>query len=191
MKKKALLSLALIAVLAFGLGLGTYAWFTSQATSTNNQFQAGELKVALTDDILGNKVTLSDPATLGNLKPGDQQDFTFRVDNTGSLDMKYRFTLTAVNGKLSHDSTVHADANSPLEVSFDNGISWEDIGGTLTWVGDAGTLTLAPNDPVAVHTVLVRLPQESGNYYQGGTVSFKVKVEATQTDNGSSDGWSQ
>lgn len=94
MNKKALLSLALIGILAFGVGLGTYAWFTSTAVSTDNTFESGTL-------MLNTNGTIDDPNTtdaaftldlgaLGNLKPGDiTSEESVEIKNDGSLNLAW------------------------------------------------------------------------------------------------------
>jgi len=65
--KRLLISLSLIAMMAFAVGMGTYAYFTSQATSTSNAFTAGTLTVGLT----ANTSTTTPFSVSGELQPGD------------------------------------------------------------------------------------------------------------------------
>lgn len=99
MSKKALLSLLLIGVLAFGAGLGTYAWFTSTATSQNNEFEAGTIQLDVNGasdaqnfeiDLKDNLIQPSDVLTTGE---GGYSTITIR--NKGNLPMATfgRFTL--------------------------------------------------------------------------------------------------
>ena len=86
MSKKAMVSLLLIGLMAFGAGIGTYAWFTSQATSTGNTFTAGTLTVGLDH---GDTVELNLGDT-GNMQPGDvTEQIEVMVTNDGSLDLAY------------------------------------------------------------------------------------------------------
>jgi predicted ribosomally synthesized peptide with SipW-like signal peptide len=96
MNKKALLSLVLVGSLSLGAAAGSYAWFTSQATSAANTVQTGELKFNLTaniDDGKQNPIALSskfqpgDVITVGaNRQPGS---FKVEITNNGDFDMVY------------------------------------------------------------------------------------------------------
>lgn len=182
MKKRLVISLVLVGLLAFGAGLGTYAWFTSSATSTDNIFTTGTLSVNCATPSTPGTVTVteSDSVVLGNLQPGDKQSFSFDVSNTGSLNMQYRFKLDNISGDLSTGS-------HPLKVSFDNGTTWINIADS-GYVGTDGTLQIATGGPAVPHTVLVELPTSADNFYQGKTVTFKVVIEATQVGNST---WAQ
>ncbi len=173
MNKKIIISLLLVGVLAFGLGLGSYAWFTSQATSTDNTFTTGRLSVNNETAFNTAQVGL---VNLGNLKPGDLERFTFDVKNTGTLEMKYRFKLTGITGGLT-------TGDHPLEISIDN-VNWAKISENY-FENDSYVLAL---DGAASHMLYVRMPQAAGNSYQRATGSFAIVVEATQTANS---GWAQ
>jgi predicted ribosomally synthesized peptide with SipW-like signal peptide len=102
MKRKAILSLMLVAVLMLSAGLGTYAWFSSSATSANNTFTAGTLKLRNEGEGSFNIALKSN-----NIQPGDILTTgadgwsTINIINDGSLPMATfgRFTLADVNNK--------------------------------------------------------------------------------------------
>lgn len=174
MKKRLVISLVLVGLLAFGAGLGTYAWFTSSATSSNNQFTAGELEV---NNETAFDLTQVGTVILDNLQPGDEESFTFTVDNTGSLDMKYRINLTSIAGDLT-------TGNTPIQIKLDNG-TWADISGSYY---EDPAFVIQANGAAVTHTLYVKLPGLANNTYQEADGSFNVTVEATQTTNG---GWTQ
>lgn len=94
MNKKVIISLVLIAVMAFGAGLGTFAWFTSQATSGDNTFATGTLKVELNE---------SDKAEVefSNLYPGMpeiRKEYT--IENAGTLPLDFRISSNYKDGKV-------------------------------------------------------------------------------------------
>ncbi|HYF75352.1 MAG TPA: TasA family protein [Candidatus Nitrosocosmicus sp.] len=101
MNKKVILSLVMVCVLAFGAGLGTFAWFTSTAVSSNNIFDAGTLKLG----IEGNYAL--DLGTVGRkLAPGDTTNpVIVTIENTGDLDLGWfgRFDISSAtdNAKLA------------------------------------------------------------------------------------------
>jgi len=100
MKRKAILSIALAGMLAFGAGLGTMAWFTSTATSETNIFEAGTLTLDVNGANGEEKFDFNVDLNFDNLQPGDSlTDGTAEIviKNTGSLNMATfgRFTLDA------------------------------------------------------------------------------------------------
>lgn len=110
MNKKVIISLVLIGVLAFGAGIGTYAWFTSNAITTANTFTAGTLTVGLDAN---NNSTEKEFAIEGNLQPGDfitkgQNGYSsIEIKNTGNLDIAtfFRFAVTEDAGRTVDDTT--------------------------------------------------------------------------------------
>lgn len=86
MKKRLVLTLMLIGLLAFGAGLGTYAWFTSTATSTDNVFETGTLNLDVNNNN-GEPFALN-LGTINNMQPGDLTDeVSVNIKNDGSLDL--------------------------------------------------------------------------------------------------------
>jgi predicted ribosomally synthesized peptide with SipW-like signal peptide len=108
--------------MGFGTAIGTYAWFTSQATSNNNVFTAGILDVSLNTNLVdGIEMPF---AVSGNLQPGqvvttgDNGYVTIEITNDGNLDLGYfdNFVLTG-DTKL---------AEAIYFVSWENGLYHED-----------------------------------------------------------------
>ncbi|OGO79223.1 MAG: hypothetical protein A2Y23_01185 [Clostridiales bacterium GWB2_37_7] len=114
MNKKVIISLVLVALMGFGTAFATYAWFTSQATSTGNTFTAGTLDLNVNESdatasftINFNKGTSANPLqpgdtlTLGeNNQPGYAK---VEIKNNGSLDMFYfdNFVLSGEDQQLA------------------------------------------------------------------------------------------
>lgn len=74
-----------IGLLALALGWGTYSWFTSSKTVPGNVFTTGTLDISTSPT--------SGFITASNLAPGGSVSADLRVDNTGTLDLKYRMVV--------------------------------------------------------------------------------------------------
>jgi predicted ribosomally synthesized peptide with SipW-like signal peptide len=127
MNKKLILGILLIGVLAFGAGLGTFAWFTAGVASTSNTFTTGTL--ALDDGI---KEAFDLTGTVGNLKPSDVTRLvSLDIVNDGSLDLAWfgkfvvtndEFTLNGVQRSLTE--AMYIDYMK-MEFLKPDGGSWE------------------------------------------------------------------
>lgn len=81
MSKKAILSLVLIGILAFGAGLGTFAWFTAEVSSVENTFATGKFE-------LNGSEPLEIALNVNNAQPGVEEDLnTIEIENTGDYNM--------------------------------------------------------------------------------------------------------
>jgi predicted ribosomally synthesized peptide with SipW-like signal peptide len=80
MNKKILASIFVIGMLALAMGYGTYSYFSSTQTSTNNTFTAGILSMGTVTR------SFSCPSTWA---PGDSFTATWDIANTGTIDIKY------------------------------------------------------------------------------------------------------
>lgn len=175
MKKKAILSLVLVALLAFGIGAGSFAWFTSQATSTNNLFEAGTLKIG--DEIAGSTARTVETLTvstdtLGNIFPGwTSTAKTISVENNGSLPFIYRMSVNASNSILYTGAT-------PLQVKIDGG-SWTDID-ALGYVEFPQVAAGATGQ----FTIQFMLPTGANDDYQGAEADFTFVFDAKQVQAG-------
>src|SRR6186713_1986832 len=74
----------------------TYAFFSSSAQSTNNQFSAGTLHI-------GNSLAAGTTLTMANLLAGDNFDAQLDIANSGSLPLRYALTTT-----IAGDATLAA-----------------------------------------------------------------------------------
>lgn len=173
MKKKAIISLVLIAMLAFGIGAGSFAWFTSQATSTDNVFTAGTLTIDSPGTIATSDLGVS------NIYPSWNESKTVTVHNNGSLDFKYRMSVQALTENILYDGT------TPLQVKV-NGGDWENINalGVDGYI-ELGTIAAGGDD---TFTIAFRLPEAANDTYQAASGTFSFVFDATQTTN---PGWAQ
>lgn len=170
MNKKLVISLVLIGVLAFGLGLGSYAWFTSTATSSNNLFETGTLVIDVDSPI----ITVAD---FSNIYPSWNSGVKeYEVRNEGTLDLKYRMRVEGTAGDRLFDGA------TPLQVSIN--------GGTFVNMNQVETVYIGEIAAGAAGGLELRfrLPSEADNEYQNETASFTFVFEATQVDN---PGWSE
>lgn len=127
MNKKLIIGLLLIGVLAFGAGIGTFAWFTASVTSQNNTFTTGTLAL---DDGISEAFDLT--GTVGNLKPADVTNLvTIDIINEGTLDLAWfgRFVVTNDTFQLegvqrSLTEAIYID-NMKMEFFNPEGGSWE------------------------------------------------------------------
>lgn len=111
-KRKLIAIIISAAVVLAGTGIGTYAWFTSKASSAKQTFKSGKLVIDV-NGTLGS----TDPAEFtipfsntGNIKPGDTltestdgtgELSTITIKNTGSLPVITlgKFTMTGKDGQ--------------------------------------------------------------------------------------------
>jgi len=170
MNKKLIISLVMIGVLAFGLGLGSYAWFTSTATSSDNLFETGTLVIDVDSPVIAVE-------EFNNIYPSWNSGLeTYAVRNEGTLDLKYRMTVEGPEGNMLFDGV------TPIQVSI-NGKAYVDIdeAGTV----EIGQIAAGQTDGLELQ---FRLPAEADNEYQDETASFTFVFEATQVDN---PGWAE
>ena len=102
MNKKILASVFVIGVLGFAMGWGTYSYFSSTKTSTDNTFTAGILRMY--------EVTASFSCPSG-WAPGDSFTATWDLTNTGNIPIKY----LAVD--IHNDRWTGADLADVIEVT--------------------------------------------------------------------------
>ena len=192
MTKKALLIsvLALVVCLAMLTGT-TFAWFTDQETSGNNQIIAGNLDVKLyhtnsadTNELVTESIPLFD--TVKRWEPGAVIWENLIVENAGNLALKYLLTLTVgeesvhtvngVNYKLSDKLFVKFVTDANGDYTAFNGTREDAIalfangGETLTEFNAEGTLlpkeetaTEYPTNTIGV--VIYWMPSENDNIY--------------------------
>ena len=208
--KKVLFALMAIAVVASLLTGGTLAYFTSSATSEDNELTAGTLVVSLGGtDNEGTPVTSPAPFfAISAMAPGDTTTACVEVRNDGTLDMLYRMYLTNVV-QTTVDSTDFADQ---LEVTVTlRPSSVCSIPGGYTAYGTADEVAYGPGslsgiigqgnaldneddafgivgplepDYVAVYKVDIELPfLTTGNEWQGASFTSDLQIDATQFAN--------
>jgi predicted ribosomally synthesized peptide with SipW-like signal peptide len=112
LSKKGLAAIAIAGTIALGggIGAGTYAYFTSQATSTGNTITAGRLEINRGNSNLGEFVVTDtnkvyqpgDIVTMDeNKKPGAHK---FTIENSGNLNLAYlcNFEFTGQDTELAN-----------------------------------------------------------------------------------------
>ena len=179
MKKKVILSLVTVAMVAALAVAGTMAWFTGSANVTN-VFKAGSVAVEIYENNEG-------PSS-GNMDfdsdfvPGDTQPKEVTFKSTGNSDSYLRVKVTpswtAADGQtvLSADN-VGIDFNTGDWVK---GIVNDEFDGYYYYDGiletDGFTSALFSN--------VTFTPGDNDNPYQGATLTIQIEVEAIQAENG-------
>lgn len=161
--KKVLMSVLILGLAATVAGGETWAYFTDTATSQDNQFTAGTLKLKVgngTDDF---------NFTVNNIKPGDLNQFAgdIYVENVGSINGTLTATLTNVsNSGFANLLNITVNGNKQGLV---DGSTWD-----LGSLPSSGSKDLEffyswdDNDP------------NIDNPYQGASVAFDVKFNLKQ-----------
>ena len=173
MKKRSLVTLVLIGVLAFSLGMGTVAYFNKDFTSNNNVVRGARFEVDSNGTLDENvEFDLSgDP-----LYPGIKKDaYMFEINKRGTeVPVRYDIQLTPsdplfemVNGK-----------NSPVKLYLYRKVAgnWEKIGGTEK---------VMVNNPLTLEEFKIGLEWPHTDYdilYQGKTGKIAINVLATQVN---------
>lgn len=166
MKKKNLLALTLVAVLAFTLGMGTLAYYSKTFTSNDNVVRAARFDVD-TNGTLDKDHTFdldNDP-----MYPGRNMDvYNFEIHkNRTEVPVEYRVSAHGSGGLFY--------GNSPVEVNLMRkvGGKWEKFNGPIL------------SNPEAKEEFKINLTWDHTNHdidYQGKTGKINMKVVATQVD---------
>lgn len=196
--KRALLLSALSLLMCVSMLIGsTFAWFTDSVTSGSNKIQAGNLDIQLlmhngtdyvdisnsADPIFGTADRALD-STNTLWEPGKTQVAYLAIKNNGSLSLKYKVALDVYTTTPDHkdlyevmEYAIIADAQ-PNEVKSWDGGNNVDLGKQIVSENNV------PMDPGSVHyfALAIHMPEEAGNQYQNGEVSFDLTVLATQLD---------
>lgn len=182
MKRKgiggAIAASALSAVLCVGMLAGTtFAWFTDSASSAGNSITAGTLSVELND---GSSAALFTSDTVW--QPGTSEKKTVKVENTGSLALRYRLSAvireTAGESDLSEALCVYAAEPGSEERNYLGKLS------TLAAEDIFDDENLLESGASRTFDLIVELPAEAGNEYQGCGVTFDLRVSAIQATEG-------
>ena len=119
-KRKSLVASLIAIILCFSMLLGTtYAWFTDSIVNTNNIIKSGNVDVELyhksNSDIDYSEVDgttkLFVNANTGDIlwEPGATATETFKIENAGSLALKYAFRIKAVSKTTNANGQSLAD----------------------------------------------------------------------------------
>lgn len=124
MKTRLIIAISAITATAVGLGAGSFAWFTSKATSSSNAFQVGTLAIGKTASSDKWAEVNGKPAVLNNLQCGDSRTYTYEFNNAtasntnSTLDLLYKNVMTDLydiaSGNILDpvDNSVLASANA-------------------------------------------------------------------------------
>ncbi|GAW91970.1 TasA family protein [Calderihabitans maritimus] len=168
--KRVYLSFLVIALVSALVGGATFALFTDEATNSNNTFAAGTIDIELNDNSDDDIVSF----TVSNIAPGDSGGTTIKVDNEGSLDLRYDVSID-VDGALF-------DGNHPIIVTLK-----DPDGGVLFQTSEDGEYdlnrVLAANGGTETLTLEWSFPQDADNTYQGQEGSFDLTFSAEQIKN--------
>ena len=182
------LILYVVAGLLASFSLLAAAFFTAQATVTDNQFTTGTLDLAISPAT--SAITFSQLVPTGHDKARRAE---LVVTNSGSLPLRYAMQTTATNpdgkglaDRLSLEIGAPSHACEAENVYFDATIYFGPLGNGA--IGDpapgaqAGDRVLAPgaNEKLCF---LVSLPANTGNEYQGATTTTTLTFTAEQIAN--------
>ena len=200
--KNRLVSAVLVLVMMFTSLIGTtFAWFTDEVTSTGNTIQSGTLKIDLLHKSGDQWISLKENANhkvfdYDKWEPGFTLVETLKVDNLGSLALKYRLSIEIAagtarlgeNGENLADvidvwvyygestATDYSDITAANSTWVNKGTLSEVLANPKNFIG--GQLT---KDSEQTVTVALHMHELAGNEYQDLSVGeIYVNLIATQ-----------
>lgn len=182
MNKKSLVALVATVVMTVGVTAGSYAWFTSSATSTDNTFKTGTLGITANYE----DAKWAAQANLDNMQPGDTKEYTFTIDNNkdgkvSTLDLIYKNDIT--NDNFNTDLSLLIPARFTVAVTGTHVTPAAEMSFTelKTFLAQERTFTgkVAGSD---TYKITITLPQATGNEYQDKTGAFKIVTNAKQAN---------
>ena len=195
--KKILISLFTIAIVGALIGGGVTALFFDTEEVGQNVFTAGTLDLEVGG---GNPVSF----TLGNMQPGDSQQYSLRLTNTGSipgeLSVEFGSMTNNDNGLTEPESDVDStggdgegELGQYLEIVIVASTQPVPPGGTKTvlfWAplnGVGGTTVDVPEQwglleagELVELKITFRLPDNTGNIVQSDSVAFDIILHLEQ-----------
>ena len=202
--KRALIASVVALLLCFTMLIGTtFAWFTDSVTSANNVVQAGKLDVELwqhyangtasrnitdtSDPIFGKDNSTSANSNSADTlwEPGKTQTVYLSIKNNGTLDLKYKVAIEVTNVTKNLTDVVEYII-TPDAKAIDNPVAKAD----LDWT-NGKSVVLGINVATEKDTALiagqehffalsVHMDELANNDYQGGNITFNIKVLAGQ-----------
>lgn len=178
--------ISIVASLALMAG-ATFAFFTSQANSTGNVFNAGTLAVNVLDQ---NQDTVFASETLASgWVPGDQTLVNFDVKNTGTVPVNFSGFAAGTWGNPTLDALNKVRV---IKVERWNGSGWETlvsnplgITGNFYYTSDGTTIgtpfVLNPGDRAQLQ-ITVEFDPTADDQFQGATFTSQIQVNAKQTN---------
>ena len=175
----AIISTLLLVLLAVNV---TFAYFTSTATSQNNQSMTFDSLVLAVDDATDWSMSASENETLTNLVPGCTIDMAGEVNLTGAdAYLKVTFTVTpstTVTDTVATDAIKTALGQALLAQDVDD---WVQIGGVWYCV-EPNEGSAQGNTVIDFSRGSVTIPATTtGNAWQGKTITISYTVEAIQS----------
>lgn len=167
MKRTLIYLVCILGVLGMGIGLGTFAWFTSQASSENNVFETGDLIIGLSTSGSNDGFL-----TIDKLVPGQSISKTLDVRNSGDVVFKYKASVQKQDGDDNLFNKLQLTIKKGTTTIFDG--SLKDLNMTIGNIDSGVTETL---------DFTATLPQDAGNEYQGKLATAKFIFDATQIEN--------
>ena len=196
--KKALISSIVVLALCFTMLVGTtFAWFTDSATSTGNIIKTGNLDVEMyyadgteavptTAEGWTNVTTGGPIFNYTNWEPGYAQVRHIKIENKGSLALKYKVLIVA-DGEVTDLADVidvyYVDPAVQVETADDlvNTTKLGTLTEALTMLGATGSGNLLAGKSDVVTIALV-MQESAGNEYMNMSIgsTFTIQVLATQ-----------
>ncbi|MDH5771106.1 MAG: CalY family protein [Candidatus Bathyarchaeota archaeon] len=197
MNKKILASIFIIGLLAFGLGWGTYSYFSDTEKSTGNVFTAGTIDIKVT----GTGYEWSTGATLADMKPCDTKWITFVIENVGGNPVKVwkRITNIVCDQGLQTEPEIGEEAGTdrcwlPPYILYDlkiPDVRWivkpeqqiriDNINGFWIYLGEipeSGSMTVEQSYHLSSWQDAPEL--DVTNWAQGDTMTFDIELYAEQ-----------
>ena len=198
--KRALLGSVMAMVLCLAMLVGaTFAWFTDTASTGVNKIQAGKLDVALEmKDASGNWVS-AEGKTLDFVKAADAKGeailwepgctYTLpelRVVNNGNLALKYKVTITGINGSAKLNDVIDWTIND-ADLSADHSLAAGATSEALTIKGhmqeSAGNEYMNESiDGIAITVVATQDTVESDSFDNQYDANAEYPVAVTTGD---------
>ena len=161
MKKRSIIIISIVALLALLVVGGTMAWFTSNPEEVENTFKAGTVKIEVNEHGFQDII---------DWNPGDTTTKEVSVKSKGSKKTYVRVQLTPVwEGNLSIDNVV---------------LNWDEENWVYSdgWFYYKKILAGGAETEKLLNSVTLK-GFETGDKYQGKTLTVTVKAEAVQASN--------
>lgn len=192
--KRSIILCALSLVLCVALLVGsTFAWFSDSITNSGNTITAGNLTAqwsyrTLNDDTAAYEPVSEELALFSAdtvWQPGGSQGYDFKVENVGSVEFVWGLAIDLADtaGESQNNLTdvlvVYVDGVKS-EVGFTDGAVV--INGTLA--ATDGETTAETDETSCEFSLAFAIPEDAGNDYQNGSVSFSLTLSARQVNGG-------
>ena len=193
LKKKLAMGIVTGAMAVSLIGGGTYAYFNDVEVN-NSSFAAGTLDINVAGTGAANAII-----DVGNLKPGDTMLRTFKLNNTGTLDVSKVLLKSSYEPTDANGNNAGADFGDHIKVKFlvnndkASAVIWEttlsELNSTdvvdrdiLGWIlgGERDGLKAKTSDNLSVLFEFVDNGQDQ-NVFQGDSLQLKWTFDAKQT----------